>query len=50
MQKIQLDHKAQPDHLAAELLHQLADRRRRAAGGQHVVDDQHVLPGLNRIA
>ena len=31
-------------HLAAELLHELAQRRRRAPGGEQIVVDQHAAP------
>src|SRR5437588_10994559 len=44
------DDEAKSFHRAAELLGQPHRCGRGPAGGEHVVDDQHVIPGLDRVA
>ena len=45
-----LDQEAEPDDLPAERLDQPAGRGGRAAGGEHVVDDEDLLAGVDRVA
>ena len=43
----QLDQEAEADDVAAEPLDEAGGGRGGAAGGQHVVDDQHPLAGVD---
>ena len=45
-----LDQDRDPRHLPAEAFHEFGRCRRRATGRQHVVDDQHPLPGRSASA
>src|SRR5215212_142826 len=45
----QLDQEAEPGDLGAESLDEADRRRRRPAGGEDVVDDEHPLPRLHRV-
>ena len=47
---LDLDQEAEPDDLAAERLDEPAGRGRRAAGGEHVVDDEDPLAGVDGVA
>ena len=49
-QESQLDHEGQPGHPPAEPLDQPAGGRRRAAGGEDVVDDGDALARRDRVA
>ena len=49
VQRDELDEKRERVHFPAEAGDQIGGRRRRAAGGEQVVDDQHALPLLHRV-
>src|SRR5438105_1582112 len=49
VEKAELDHEAQSHDGAAELLDQADRRRRGPAGGEHVVDDDHLVAGLDGV-
>ena len=49
-QGLDLQQEAEADDHAAERLDQAAGGRRRATGGQHVVDDEDALAGVNGVA
>src|SRR5438445_709455 len=46
VQERELDHEAEAQDVGSQLLDQAGRSRRRAARGQHVVDDQHLLAGM----
>src|SRR5580693_5303925 len=41
--EIQFNYESQSRYFSAEIFHQFRDRRGGAAGGEHIVDDQHML-------
>src|SRR5215472_18636573 len=45
----QLDQELHPDHLAAQLLHQLDHGLRRASGRDHIVYHQDLLTGIDGV-
>ena len=48
-EEVELDHKSESGHLAAESLDQLANRPGRPASGQYVVDNQNALARFNGV-
>src|SRR5579864_3834576 len=44
LQEVEFEDKAQAAHLPVEFFDQFGDGRSGPAGGEHVVDDQHILP------
>ena len=49
LEEVQLDDELEPHHLAAELLDELRERLRGAAGRQHVVVDEHARAVAERV-
>ena len=49
LQKGQFDKKAKADDLSGEPPDQLGRRGDRSPCGQKVVDEEHLLPGLDRV-